>query len=405
VKPLCFQSKCVGYVLVLVLNDTTVLCRRVVARTWDMSVQRSKSRVTSAVDFSHTHLIKAEEVLFVQVAMDNTAPKTTVPAHMASDKFIKQHYFPAGSDPQARLERIRVTAVSSSAAEHQELVIKTNFDAVHLALVKPLYRGRDGASAPALASSAALKRIIEISYKCIVEDGGTEITADDKSFLQEHIAEVPLCLAFKLNLLHALSDRHKVDSVRAAKRSLKNKKLEEKKTRPRLVVPEGFAGNPEEYHANFGALTKKGAPKAKPGRKSGTMIINGKAIAPTGSLPPTPMASSAHVGVVTPGSFASRGGTDGRCILVLEAELDECRRKLAESQEKEFSLEARVLELEALNASNIAAAEKKDAELRGELVSRKRLANSLLPVAQLTVAAMTTEGAFTEHSPLKLSRK
>ena len=40
-----------------------------------------------------------------------------------------------------------------------------------------------------------------------------------------------------------------------------------------------------EDHANFETLNKKGAPKAKPGGKSGTMMLSVKAIAPLESLP------------------------------------------------------------------------------------------------------------------------
>jgi hypothetical protein len=62
--------------------------------------------------------------------------------------------------------------------------------------------------------------------------------------------------------------------------------LKQKKARtPDLEVPEGFVGHPEEYHANFETLNKKGTPKAKPGGKSGTMMISVKAIAPLESLP------------------------------------------------------------------------------------------------------------------------
>ena len=62
--------------------------------------------------------------------------------------------------------------MSSLAAGHKELVIKTNFEAARLALEKTLHTGRSGASTPALALSATLMRIAEISYKFIVEDCG-----------------------------------------------------------------------------------------------------------------------------------------------------------------------------------------------------------------------------------------
>jgi hypothetical protein len=57
---------------------------------------------------------------------------------VASAKFTKQLSFPPGSESQATIERIHVTAVSLSAVQHKELFVKTHIEAAQLTLVKPL---------------------------------------------------------------------------------------------------------------------------------------------------------------------------------------------------------------------------------------------------------------------------
>jgi len=83
------SRKCAAPVLVLPLNDASALAGSMSLAPGSMSVQRTKSRVRNAVDFSHTHLIKAEEVLFVKVTMDNTASNATISSHMGYAKFTK----------------------------------------------------------------------------------------------------------------------------------------------------------------------------------------------------------------------------------------------------------------------------------------------------------------------------
>jgi hypothetical protein len=349
-------------------------------------------------------------VLFVQERMDNTAAGASVSSYMASAKFNGQFHFPAGSDTQALLEQIRASAVPSQASQHKEVVIQTNFDSAELALVTPLYRGRAGSSPEAEALRAVLKTIVELSYEHIVEESegdATEVSAEKKELLEANVTKLPLGLAVKLGLTDALGDRHQVTSSRAAKNKKKKKKQKQKataanSTRSVLVMPADFQGTREEYFAAHGELTKQGKPKAKPGRKPGTKIINGKSLTPAGSLPPTPMTSISYSSAAPDSGAAAFLGTGTGTIAI--AEVTELRGKLEEREQTIAEMREEISQLKAVNAQNVTTMEKKDAELRGELRSRKRVADGLLPVAQMTVAGLSNDDSFSDPSPLKLKK-
>jgi len=95
-------------------------------------------------------------------------------------------------------------------------------------------------------------------------------------------------------------------------------------------------------------------------------------------------------------------GTGAGTIAI--AEVTELRGKLGGQEQTITEMQETISQLQAVNAQNVASMEKKDAEFRGELRTRKRVADTLLPVAQMTVPALPNDDSFFEPSPIKLKK-
>lgn len=384
----------------LELESTT---EEIYARGFSVSSRISSSCKSTKINDQKIMTATCDNVLYVQVAHDNTPPGGSLASKLKEPKNKDALSLGAFGDPAKTLEDFRTT---EDAQDHKDLFLLVNKESMYIGLVKPLYPGQRGSSDKAKELSSLTAMSAELSYEVIVEGKSPIVSAEDRKVWQENANLLALEVVVKLGLVDALKEKGAPSARTKENENQKKRKAKHRKdsqeaegsvppTRVRLKVPPGFEGPPEAYHKNMDKLKLNGEPYRKPGRKAGTSVNpDGTVCRPAMSSRPAPQQVSAAP--ITP-CWSQVSGVE----LVNNALVEELRGQLAAQTAMIDNLEAENSALKKTIAEFATAARVKETQLQGEMKIRKNTAALYRSIAASNLQGLAPED-FSEVSPLKI---
>lgn len=342
--------------------------------------------------------LSADDIIGFQRAMDNPPSGQALPSQWQGDAFKNKYHLSFSDDPFALFELYRQSCVPGREELHWTQFCSNNSLFLTDALVTPYYPGRAVESDNAKGLLNAISVIAEVSYNFLILENEFELPDDKKEVLLKNMSMVPLSvIALSIPLTNLFTSRG-IHSSRDDRRQLqesagkskKKKKLVNRALLPELTTPSSASKDTHTgSYVGAGEVTKKGLPKQKMGRKSGTKMVNGKAVLPEQSERP----KKVPIRRAPERPFQSSGGAHEN------SSKDSALTKRVSDLERENEEQRKTItQLQVRNSENVNEALRNDYKLRGAIETRTAIAKFI------GGDKISSDPAFREISPMKKLR-
>ena len=344
----------------------------------------------------------ADKLAYYQRCGDNQKSGSALEDHMKKNTMS---LFGTHTDPQMTLQKLREYTSNGNEAKHEELWKKLNIEAFIDRYVTSYYKSKAAQETPwPTAIKEQIVHTTNLYYKFIIRN---EYVPDDGIPCADIVSwcSVPLDLVVKLGwvgFMRSSSSGGGRQSANDAKKVINDNKTEGKATNKKRrssmgAPPEGVP--PAEYHQRYGELNKDGTPAQKPGRKPGSVIVDGKVKMPTGSGKKV-AANTAAISCSSSSSI-SNSTADMATEMASNEKMEQLEFAIAKQAALISELQKANADLKETQAGIDTRIQVKDAQFKAELSNRKNLA---VMASSMATGGVDVQGLMTDVSPIKKAR-